>query len=69
MADYREGEIMLDYDPRITILACYATDCIYNLQGGIEPTCSLKLVSHDEYGKCKALKIKLNVGVTHAPPQ
>ena len=46
---------MSDYDPRITILACYATDCIYNLQGGIEPTCSLKLVSHDQNGKCKMI--------------
>lgn len=50
----------MNEDRRETIVACYATECRFNLPGGIEPTCNLKLVCIGKDGKCKYLEYLLN---------
>jgi len=40
-------------DFRETIIGCGAAGCRFNIKTGIEPTCSLKLISIDETGRCR----------------
>lgn len=40
-------------DFRETIVGCAASNCRFNIKTGIEPTCTLKLVSIDETGRCR----------------
>ena len=50
-------------DFRETIIGCAAATCRFNIQTGIEPTCTLKLIGIDETGRCR------NAEARPIPPQ